>query len=211
MISLWKGFLRVCNEYWYLIACHLFQYANTKFLLYACHFTRYILNTKRKCKTHFFPWKICNNLLDQLLLLFSHSVMTLRPHGLQHARLPCPSPSSRACSNSCVLSQWCNPTISSFVGPFSSSLQSFPTSGSFVKNQLFASGGQSIGASASASVFAMNIQDWSPLGLTDLVSLQSKGLSKVFSNTTVQKLQFFSVQPTLWSSSHIHKWLLEKP
>ena len=211
MISLWKGFLRVCNEYWYLIACHLFQYANTKFLLYACHFTRYILNTKRKCKTHFFPWKICNNLLDQLLLLFSHSVMTLRPHGLQHARLPCPSPSSRACSNSCVLSQWCNPTISSFVGPFSSSLQSFPTSGSFVKNQLFASGGQSIGASASASVFAMNIQDWSPLGLTDLVSLQSKGLSKVFSNTTVQKLQFFSAQLSSQANSRIHTWPLEKP
>ena len=210
MISLWKGFLRVCNEYWYLIACHLFQYANTKFLLYACHFTRYILNTKRKCKTHFFPWKICNNLLDQLLLLFSHSAMTLRPHGLQHARLPCPSPSPRACSNSCPWSWWCHPAISSNVVPFSSCLQSFSSSGSFPMSWLFASGGQSIGVSALASVVPVNIQEWFPLGLTGLILL-SKGLSKVFSSTTVWKYPFFGAQPSLWSNSHICTWLLKKP
>ena len=114
--------------------------------------------------------------------------------GLQHARLPCPSPTPRACSNSCPSSRWCHPTISSSVVPFSSCLQSFPAWGSFPMSQFSASGGQSIGASASASVLPMNIQDWFPLGLTGLISLQSKGLSRVFSNTTVQKHQFFMVQ-----------------
>ena len=118
---------------------------------------------------------------------------------------------SQTCSNSCPLSQWCLPTISSFIIPFSSCLQSFPASGSFPVSQFFASGGQSIGASASTSVLWMNIQDWFPLGLTGWVSLQSKGLSRVFSNTTVQKHQFFGTQPSLWSNSHIHTWLLEKP
>ena len=124
-----------------------------------------------------------------ILLLFSHSVMSdsLQPHGLQHIRLPCPSPSSGTCSYSCPLSQWCHPTSSSSVIPFSSCLQSFPASGSFQMSQFFPSGGQSIGVSASASVLPMNIQDWFPLGLTALISLQSKGLSRVFSNTTVQK------------------------
>ena len=136
---------------------------------------------------------------------------TLWPHGLQHARLPCLSPTPGACSNSCPLSQWCHPTISSSVVPFSSWPQSFPASGSFPISQFFMSGGQSIGASASASVLQMNIQDWFLLGLTDLISLQSKGLSRVFSNTTVQKHQFFGAQPFLWSSSHICTWLLEKP
>ena len=103
------------------------------------------------------------------------------------------------------------PTISSSVVPFSSCLQSFPTSGSFLMSWLFASGGQSIGVSTSASVLPMNIQDWFPLGLTGLISLQSKGLSGVFSNTTVQKHQFFGAQPSLWSNSHIHTWLLENP
>ena len=103
------------------------------------------------------------------------------------------------------------PTISSSVVPFSSCLQSFPTSGSFLMSWLFASGGQSIGVSTSASVLPMNIQDWFPLGLTGLISLQSKGLSGVFSNTTVQKHQFFGGQPSLWSNSHIHTWLLENP
>ena len=127
---------------------------------------------------------------------FSHSIMSdcLRPHGLQHARLPCPSPTLGACSNSCPLSQWCHPTISSSVVPFSSCLQSFPASGSFPISQFLASGSQSIGASASASVLPMNIQGWFSLGWTGLVSLQSKGLSRAFSNTTAQKHQFFSAQ-----------------
>ena len=141
----------------------------------------------------------------------SLSYLTLRPHGLQHARLPCPSPSPRVCSDSCPSSQWCYPTISSSVIPFSSCLQSFPASGSFPMSQFLASGGQSIGASASASVLPMNIQDWFPLGWTGQISLQSKGLSRVFSNTTVQKHQFFSTQPSLWRNSHIHTWLLKKP
>ena len=122
---------------------------------------------------------------------------SLRPQGLQHTRLPCPSSSPGACSNSCPLCQWCHPTISSSVVPFSSCLQSFPASGSFPIGQFFTSGGQSIGASASASVLLMNIQDWFPLGLIGLISLQSKGLSRVFSNTTVQKHQFFGAQLTL--------------
>ena len=148
----------------------------------------------------------------KLLLLFSHSVMldSLRAHGLQHTKLPCPSPSPRACSNSCPLSLWCHPAISSSVIPFSSCLQSFPVSGSFPMSQFFTSGSQSIGASASSSVLPMNIQDWFPLGLTGLISLQSKGLSIVFSSITVQRHQFFSIQPSSWSSSHIHTWLLEK-
>ena len=112
------------------------------------------------------------------------------PHGLQHPRLPHPSPTPRACSNSCPSSQWCHPTISSSVVPFSSCPQSFPASGSFPKSQFFTSGGQSIGVSASTSVLPMNIQDWFSLGWTGWISLESKGLSRVFSNTTVQKHQF---------------------
>ena len=125
---------------------------------------------------------------------FSRSVRSnsLRPHGLQHPRLPCPSPTPRVGSNSCPSSRWCHPTISSSVVPFPSCLQSFPASGSFPMSQLFTSGGQSIGVSASTSVLPMNIQDWFPLGWTGWISLQSKGLSRVFSNTTVQKHQFFS-------------------
>ena len=117
----------------------------------------------------------------------------LWPHGLQHARLPCPSPTPRTYSNSCPLSRWCHGTMSSSVTLFSC-LQSFRTSGSFPRSQFFASGGQSIGASASVSVLPMNIHDWFPLGLTGWISLQSKGLSRVFSNTTVQKHQFFGAQ-----------------
>ena len=153
------------------------------------------------------------NCLARASVQFSCSVMSdsLRPHEPQHARLPCPSLSPRVCSNSCLLSQWCRPTISSSVIPFSSCLQSFQASGSFPLSQFFASGDQSIGASASASVLPMNIQDWFPLGLIALISL-SKGLSRVFSNTTVQKHHFFSIQLSLWSNSHIHTWLLvEKP
>ena len=129
---------------------------------------------------------------------FSNSVVShsLQPHGLQHARIPCPSSTPRAYSNSCPLSQWCHPTISSSVIPFSSCLQSFPLSGSFLRSQLFTLGGQRNGTSASASVLPMNFQDWFPLGLTSLI-LQSKGLSRVFSNTTVQKHQFFGAQLSL--------------
>ena len=125
---------------------------------------------------------------------FSCSVVfdSLWPHGLQHARPPCPSPTPRVYPNSCPLSRWCHPTISSSVIPFSSCPQSFPASGSFPMSQLFAWGGQSIEVSASTSVLPMNTQDWSPLRRTDCISLQSKGLSRVFSNTTVQKHQFFS-------------------
>ena len=149
---------------------------------------------------------------EAALLLFSHSVVSdsLRPHRLQLARLPCPSPFPGACSNSCQLNQWCRPTFSSSVVPFSC-LQSCPALGFFPMSWLFESHGQSIGASASASVLPMNIQDWSPLGLTGLVSLQSKGLSGVFSNTTVQKHQFFSAQPSLWSNFYFHTLLWEKP
>ena len=130
---------------------------------------------------------------------FSQSVMSnsLRPHEPQHARPPCPSPTPRVHPNSCPLSQWCHLTISSSVGPFSSHLQSFQASGSFQMSQIFASGGQSIGVSASTSVLPMNTQDWSPLGWTGWISLQSKGLSRVFSNTTVEKHQFFGAQLSL--------------
>jgi len=159
---------------------------------------------------HFSSWT--RKIFFYFLLLFSGSVMSdsSRPHGLQNARLPCPSPSLGACSNSGPLSQWCYPTILSSVIPFSSSLQSFPASGSFLMSPLFASGDQTIEASASASVLSMNIQDLFPLGLTGLISLQSKRLLRVFSNTTIQKHQFFGTQPSLWSNSHIHTWLLEK-
>ena len=122
----------------------------------------------------------------------------------QHARPPCPPPTPGACWNACPLSQWCHPTISSSVVPFFSRLQSFPASGSFQMSQFFTSGGQSIGASASALVLSMNIQDWFPLVQTGWISLQSKGLSRVLSNTTVQKHQSFSAQPSLWSNSHSH-------
>ena len=145
---------------------------------------------------------------------FSHSVESnfLQPHGLQCARHPCLSPTPGVDSNSCPLSRWCHPTISSSVViPFSSCLQSFPASGSFQISHFFASGGQSTGVSASASVLPVNIQDWFPLGWTGWISLQSKGLSRVFSNTTVQKHQFFSAQLSSQSNSHIHTWLREKP
>ena len=130
---------------------------------------------------------------------FSHSVLSnsLQPHGLQYARLFCPSPTPRAYSNSCPLSWWYHPTISSSVVPFSSCLQFFPTSGSFQMSQSFTSSGKSIGVSASTSVLPMNIQDWFPLGWTGCISLQSKGLSRVFSKTTVQKHQFFGAQLSL--------------
>ena len=132
-------------------------------------------------------------------------------HGLEQSRLLCPLSSPRACLISCPLSWWCLPTISSSVVPSSSCLQSFPASGSFSVTHLFASGGQSTRTSASASVLPVNIQDWFPLGWMGWISLQSKGLSKVFYSITVQEHQFFGAQPSLRSNSHIHTWLLEKP
>ena len=151
------------------------------------------------------------------LCIISQSVQSLSHvglfvlHVLQHTRVPCPSTTHGPYSNSCLLSWWCHPTISSSVIPFSSHLQSFLESGSFQISQFFTSGGQSTGVSVSASVLPMNTQDWSALGWTGWISLQSKGLSRVFSNTTVQKYQFFSNQLSLESDSHFHIWLLEKP
>ena len=141
------------------------------------------------------------------------SVMSnsLWPHGLQHGRLPCPSLYPRVCSNSCPLSWWCCLTISSSAALFSFCLQSFPASGSFPMSQLFASGGQSVRVSISASVLTMNIQSWFPLGLTGLTFFQSKGLSRVFPSTIIWRHQFFGAQPSLWSKFYIHTWLLEKP
>ena len=137
---------------------------------------------------------------ERILLLFSCQVVSnsLRPHGLQHSRLPCALLFPGVFSNSCPLSRWCHPTISSSVALFSPFPQSFPASGSFPKSWLFASGGQSIGAWAPAPVLPMNSQGWFPLGLIDLISLQSEGLSRVFCNTAIWKHQFFNAQPSLW-------------
>ena len=157
------------------------------------------------------PWIIAWA-LPAVTVQFSRSVVSdsLWICGLQHARLPCPSLTPGVYSNSCALSWWYHPTISSSVIRFSSCLQPFPASGSFPVSRFFPSGGWSIGASASASVLPMSIQDWFPLGLTGWMSSQSKGLSRVFSNTTVHKHQFFGTQLSLWSNSHTHTWLLEK-
>ena len=182
-----------------------------------------ITNSIRRCNNSssvliFFPfWRrglSCLVLIAvqifQISVQFSGSVVSdsLWPLGLQGASLSLPTP--RVYSNSYPLSRWCHSTISSSVIPFSHP-QSFPASGSFQMSRLFAWGGQSIRASASASVLPMNNQDWFPLGWTGWSSLQSKRLSRVFSNTTVQKHQFFGTQLSLYSNSHIHRWLLEKP
>ena len=148
-------------------------------------------------------------LLNELFFRCSVRSDSLQPHGLQHTRLPCPSLSPRIWSNSCSLSHWSHPTISSSVAAFSTCSQFFLASRSFPMSWLFASGSQSVGPSA--SVLPMNIQGWFPLGLTGLISLLSKGLSRVFSSTTARKHQFLSALPSLWSSSHICAWLLEKP
>ena len=144
---------------------------------------------------------------------FSHLVVSnsLRLHESQYARPPCPSPTLGVYPNSFPLSRWCHPAISSSVIHFSSCSQSLPASGSFPMSQLFTWGGQSIGVSASASVLPINTQGWSPSEWIGWISLQSKGLSRVFSNTTVQKHQFFSAQPSSQSNSHIHTRPLEKP
>ena len=146
-------------------------------------------------------------------VLFSRSVVSdsLWPHEPQHTRPPCPSLTPGVYSNSCPLSRWCHLSISSSIVPFSSCLQSFPASGSFPMSQLFTSGGQNIGVSASTSVLPKNTQDWFSLGWIGWISLQSKGLSRVFSNTTVQKHQLFGTQLSSQSNSHVHTWLLENP
>ena len=162
---------------------------------------------------HFSIWTHGDN-IQFSSVQFSCSVMcdSLWPHESQHARPPCPSPTPGVNSNSRPSSQWCHPAISSSVVPFSSCPQSLPTSGSFQMSQLFTWGGQSIGVSASKSVLPVNTQNWHPLEWTGLYLLAAyRGLSRVFSNTTVQKHQFFSTQPFSWSNSHIHTWLLEKP
>ena len=144
---------------------------------------------------------------------FSCSVVSdsLQPHGLQHARPPCPSPAPRVYPNSCPLSQWCHPAISFSVVPFSSCSQSLPASEFFPVSQLFTSGGQNNGASASASVLPKGSQCWFPLWLTSVIFLLSKQISRVFSSPTVWKHQFFGALPSWLSSSHIHTWPLEKP
>ena len=156
-------------------------------------------------------WKKTDTTFSSIQL--SHSVMSssLWPHELQHTRPLCPSPTPRVHPNPCPFSQWCHPTISSSVVSFSSYPQPFPASGSYQMSQLFAAGGQSTGISASTSVLPMNTQDWFPLGWTGWISLQSKGLSRVFSSTIVQKYQYFGTQLSLLSNSHIHTWRLEKP
>ena len=158
-------------------------------------------------------WKFCQATCRYLSVQFSHSVMSdsLWPHESQHARPPRPSPTPGVHSDSRPSSQWCHPAISSSVVPFSSCPQSLPTSKSFPMSQLFAWSSQSIGVSALASFLPMNTQDWSPLGWTGWISLKSKGLSRAFSNTTVQKHQFFGAQLSSQSNSHIHTWPLEKP
>ena len=154
-------------------------------------------------------WRMLRGREDVLLLLI-HSVVpdSLWPYGLQHARLPCASPSLRICSNLCPLNRWCHPNISSSVTQFSSCSQSFPASGSFPVSQLFTSGSQVIGVSASTSVLPKNFQSWFPFAWTDLVSLLSEELSRIFSSTTVWKHQTLGTQISLWSNSHIHALLL---
>ena len=175
---------------------------------------------KFACVSHYTPGFTFSSILKTICMQsvqFSHSVISnwviaiwlVWSHGLQHSRPPGPSPTPGVYSNSCPSCWWCHPIISSSVTPFPSHPQSFTASGSFPMSQFFASGGQSTGVSVSTSVLPMNIQDWFPLGWTGWISLQSKGLARVFSNTTVQKHQFFSTQLALWSNSHICIWLLE--
>ena len=191
-------------------------------------FHRLLTGSEEQMQQRFFHWicSLCKNSIMNMrlypamfILLHTHLSIQLSSsvvckflwlHGLQHSKLLCSSLTPRTCSHSCPLSRSGHPTISSSFVPFSSCLQSFPASGSFLRNQFFTSGGQSIAVSASASVLPMNIQDWFPLGCTGWISLQSKGLSRVFSNTIVQKHQFFGTQLSLWSKFHIHTLLLEK-
>ena len=171
------------------------------------HFTWGTQNLKRKLED---GSKIGSSFSTIWSLCSLSQSNSLRPHELQHTRLPCPSPIPGVCSNSCPSSQWCHSNISPSVICFSSCPQSYPASGSFPMSRLSASSGPTIGASASASVLPMNIQGWGPLGRTGWIALQSRGLSRVFYNMTVQKHQFFNAQLSLWSNSHIHIWLMEK-
>ena len=190
------------------------QISRTAYYYFCIIETLYMLISTSPFPLSLNPWQpplsvIPNNYFIQ----FSRSVTSdsLRSPKPQQASPPCPSPTARIYPNPCPLSQWCHPTISSSLIPFSSCPLSFPASGSFRMSQLFASGGQSIGVSASTSVLPMNIQDLSPLQWTGWISLQSKGFSRVFSNTTVQKHQFFGAQLSSQSNSHIHTWPQEKP
>ena len=176
----------------------------------------YLLDLEQKKDlTHYYcPLRWKGHMKDSVQFIqFSHSVVSdsLWPHELQHARPPCPSPTTGVHSNSCPSSRWCHPAISSSVVPFFSHPQSLPASESFPMSQLFSWGGQSTGISALASFLPKNTHDWSPLEWTGWISLQSKGLSRVFSNTTVQKHQFFGAQLSSQSYSHIHTWPQEKP
>ena len=167
----------------------------------------------QKAMCHLIPFIWISRRIHKTSVQFSYWVMSnsLQPHESQHTRPPCPSPSPGVHSDSHPLSRWCHPAISSSVVPFSSCPQSLPASESFAMSQLFTWGGQSTGASALASFIPKKSQGWSPSEWTGCISLQSKGLSRVFSNTTVQKHQFFSAQPSSQSNSHIHTWPQEKP
>ena len=205
---LWHKFVQSAMNFFY------FHFLNFYFIIFnwSIIYSQYYVSSR--CASWWFDVSLHYKMITTISLSqFCHSVVSnsLRPHESQHARPPCPSPTPRVHPNSCPLSQWCHPAISSCVVPFSYCPQSLPASGSFPMSQLFTWGGQSIGVSASASVLPMNTQDWSPLEWTGWISSQSKELSRVFSNTTVQKHQFFSTQPSSQSNSHIHTWLLEKP
>ena len=204
-------FLELCETCWFLficcfpcLECFISRHVSTsQGFLFKCHLKwSFLISIKIVISTHPFGLSVQFSSVTQ-------SCPTLWPHESQHARTPCPSPTPGVYSNSYPSSQWYHPAISSSVIPFSFCPQSLPASGSFPMSQLFTLGGQSIGVSASASVLPMNTQDWS-LGWTGWISLQSKGLSRVFYNTTVQKHQFFSAQLSSQSTSNIHTWLLEK-
>ena len=197
-------------------------YSSSRIWLYICHWYRVLLLVSRFWRNLWYDAYVTSGLKVFLSfnfnvlfssIQFSLSVVSdfLRPHELQHAKPPCPSPTPGVHSNSCPLSRWCHPAISSSVVPFSSCPQSLPASGCFPMGQLFTWSGQSIGVSALASVLPKNTQDWSALEWTGWISLQSKGLSRVFSNTTVQKHQFFSAQLSSQYNSHIYTWPQEKP
>ena len=199
----------VCNLPLLLAYTHVITFRPTGVIQYHLSLPRFLtFNHISKSQ----PFNPSSEVLGISSVQFNLSVLSdsLQPLGLQHTRPPCPSPTPRVYWNPCPLGHWCHPTISSCVIPFSSCPQSFPTPRSLPVSQLSASGGQSIGVSASASVLPMNIQDWFPLGWTGWISLQSKGLSRVFSNTTIQKHLFFATQLSIKSNSHIHTWLLEK-
>ena len=192
-VVLMNSSLRFGTKIWIIRSFTLAMTWTVEFTQEDC-FSEYVILTVLVCYSH----ANCYNPGHQFSYVQSLSCAhSLRPRELQHTRLPCPSPIPGVHPNPSTLSRWCHPTISSSIIPFSFCPQSFPVSGSFQMSQLFTSGGQSTGVSASTSVLPMNTQDWSPLGWTAWISLQSKGLSRVFSNTTVQKHQFFGTQLSL--------------